>query len=78
MAISIKINKNSQSRINTCDFNNIEFGKIFSDHMFRVDYENGEWQTGEILPYGNISFSPALYCLSYDHGFHEVWWRRSP
>lgn len=71
MAISIKINKNSQSRINTCDFNNIEFGKIFSDHMFRVDYENGEWQTGEILPYGNISFSPALSSLHYGQSIFE-------
>lgn len=71
MAISIKINKNSQSRINTCDFNNIEFGKIFSDHMFRVDYDNGEWQTGEILPYGNISFSPALSSLHYGQSIFE-------
>lgn len=71
MAISIKINKNSQSRINTCDFNNIEFGKIFSDHMFRVDYENGEWQTGEISPYGNISFSPALSSLHYGQSIFE-------
>lgn len=71
MAISIKINKNSQSRINTCDFNNIEFGKIFSDHMFRVDYENGEWQTGEILPYGNISCSPALSSLHYGQSIFE-------
>jgi branched-chain amino acid aminotransferase len=71
MAISIKINKNSQSRINTCDFNNIEFGKIFSDHMFRVDYENGEWQTGEILPYGNIIFSPALSSLHYGQSIFE-------
>ncbi len=71
MTISIKINKNSQSRINSCDFNNIEFGKIFSDHMFRVDYENGEWQTGEILPYGNISFSPALSSLHYGQSIFE-------
>jgi branched-chain amino acid aminotransferase len=71
MSISIKINKNTQSRINLCDFNNIEFGKIFSDHMFRVDYENGAWKTGEILPYGNISFSPALSSLHYGQAIFE-------
>jgi len=71
MAISFKINKNSQSRINTFDFNNIEFGKIFSDHMFRVDYENGEWKTGEILPYGNINISPALSSLHYGQSIFE-------
>lgn len=71
MTISFKISKNSQSRINLCDFNNIEFGKIFSDHMFRVDYENGEWKKGEILPYGNISFSPALSSLHYGQAIFE-------
>lgn len=71
MAISIKINKNTQSRINLCDFNNIEFGKIFSDHMFRVDYEDGAWMAGEILPYGNINFSPALSSLHYGQAIFE-------
>jgi len=71
MAISIKINKNTQSRINLCDFNNIEFGKIFSDHMFRVDYEDGAWKAGEILPYGNINFSPALSSLHYGQAIFE-------
>jgi branched-chain amino acid aminotransferase len=71
MTISIKINKNTQSRINLCDFNNIEFGKIFSDHMFRVDYEDGAWKTGEILPYGNINFSPALSSLHYGQAIFE-------
>lgn len=71
MTISIKINKNTQSRINLCDFNNIEFGKIFSDHMFRVDYEDGAWKIGEILPYGNINFSPALSSLHYGQAIFE-------
>lgn len=71
MAISIKVNKNTQSRINLCDFNNIEFGKIFSDHMFRVDYEDGAWMAGEILPYGNINFSPALSSLHYGQAIFE-------
>lgn len=71
MTTSIKINKNTQTRINLCDFNNIEFGKIFSDHMFRVDYENGAWQTGEIIPYGDISFSPALSSLHYGQAIFE-------
>ncbi len=71
MAISFKINKNEQTRISLCDFNNIEFGKIFSDYMFRVDYENGTWQQGEILPYGNIHFSPALSSLHYGQAIFE-------
>ncbi len=71
MAISIKISKTTQSRINECDFNNIEFGKLFSDHMFRVDYKDGTWQNPEILPYGNISISPALSSLHYGQAVFE-------
>jgi branched-chain amino acid aminotransferase len=71
MAINIKINKNTHSKIASCDFNNIEFGKLFSDHMFRVDYENGEWINPTILPYGEISLSPALSSLHYGQAIFE-------
>lgn len=71
MAISIKITKNQQSQINECDFENIVFGKLFSDHMFRIDYKDGQWQEAEILPYGPISFSPALASLHYGQAIFE-------
>lgn len=71
MAISIKINKNPQSRIHLCDFENIEFGKIFSDHMFRADYTDGQWQPGTIEPYGNISIAPSLSALHYGQSIFE-------
>jgi branched-chain amino acid aminotransferase len=71
MAISIKITKTTQSRIHLCDFENIEFGKIFSDHMFRVDYMDGKWQNPEILPYGDISISPSLSALHYGQSIFE-------
>lgn len=71
MAISIKISKTPQSRIHLCDFENIEFGKIFSDHMFRVDFKNGEWQNPEIIPYGNIQMAPSLSAIHYGQSVFE-------
>ncbi len=71
MASSIKINKNPQSQIHLCDFENIEFGKIFSDHMFRVDYKDGKWQAPAIEPYGNISLAPSLSALHYGQSIFE-------
>lgn len=71
MAISIKISKTPQSRIHLCDFENIEFGKIFSDHMFRVDYVDGTWQNAEILPYGPISIAPSLSAIHYGQAIYE-------
>jgi branched-chain amino acid aminotransferase len=71
MAISIKINKTQQSRIDQCDFENIEFGKIFSDHMFKVDYLNGAWQEPEIIPYGPILMAPSISALHYGQAIFE-------
>ncbi|MCA0426847.1 MAG: branched-chain amino acid aminotransferase [Bacteroidetes bacterium] len=71
MAISIKINKTTQSRINQCDFENIEFGKIFSDHMFRVDFTDGKWGDPEILPYGPITMAPSISAIHYGQAIFE-------
>jgi len=71
MAISIKITKTTHSRINTCDFNNIQFGTVFSDHMFVVDYEDGNWINPEILPFGPLSLSPSTFALHYGQAIFE-------
>jgi len=71
MAISIKINKTQQSRIDSVDFENIQFGTIFSDHMYRVDYADGKWFNPQILPYGEISIAPSLSALHYGQAIFE-------
>ncbi|WP_162428629.1 branched-chain amino acid aminotransferase [Pontibacter pudoricolor] len=59
------------SRISELDFNNIEFGKIFSDHMLVADFKNGAWQNPEIVPYGNMSLSPATSAIHYGQAIFE-------
>ncbi|MEJ8802941.1 branched-chain amino acid aminotransferase [Pontibacter sp. H249] len=61
----------TESRISELDYNNIEFGKIFSDHMLVVDYKDGAWQTPQIMPYGNMSLSPATSALHYGQAIFE-------
>jgi len=61
----------TESRITQLDYNNIEFGKIFSDHMLVADYKEGQWQTPQILPYGNMSLSPATSALHYGQAIFE-------
>ncbi|MFA6260928.1 MAG: branched-chain amino acid aminotransferase [Bacteroidia bacterium] len=70
-AISIKISKTPQSRIEQCDFENIQFGSIFADHMFRVDYKDGEWGEPEISPFTEIRMSPSLSALHYGQSIFE-------
>lgn len=69
--MNIQITRTSRSRISECDFNHIEFGKIFSDHMFKVDYANGSWQTPQLLPYGPVPFSPAMSVIHYGQSIFE-------
>lgn len=68
---SIKITKTTNSRINDVDFDNIPFGKVFSDHMFVMDYADGKWQNFEIKPFQNLSFSPAMSSLHYGQSIFE-------
>jgi len=65
------LDKISESRINQVDWNNLGFGKVFSDHMFVVEYREGKWQPGNIMPYGPIPFSPAISALHYGQAIFE-------
>ncbi len=67
----ISVRKTELSRINQLDQDNIQFGKIYSDHMLQAYHENGEWQNAEILPYGNLSMSPATSFFHYGQAIFE-------
>ena len=42
------------------------FGKIFTDHMLVVDYDDKQgWHDARILPFGRISLHPASTVLHY-------------
>lgn len=69
--VNIAIIKTAKSRLPETDFDNLPFGKTFSDHMFIADYSEGEWKNFQIVPYGNIEFSPAISALHYGQAFFE-------
>lgn len=71
MAFEIKVNKISESRIAQFDENNIQFGRLYSDHMLIAHYENGAWGNPEIIPYGNLSLSPATTFMHYGQAIFE-------
>ena len=49
------------------DSSSLGFGKIFTDHMFIADYSKDEgWHDYRIVPYGNLSVSPA--CTAFHYG----------
>ena len=67
----MKIKKIDSSRINSVDFKNLNFGAVFSDHMFTCDYVDGKWINPEIIPYQPISVSPASRVFHYGQACFE-------
>ncbi|MCL2368549.1 MAG: branched-chain amino acid aminotransferase [Oscillospiraceae bacterium] len=48
------------------------FGKVFTDHMFLMDYTEGQgWHDARIVPYGEISLSPAAMVFHYGQEMFE-------
>ena len=44
----------------------LSFGKVMTDHMFLMDYEEGKgWHDPRIVPYGPLSMDPATSVLHY-------------
>ncbi|HEY5691288.1 MAG TPA: branched-chain amino acid aminotransferase [Cyclobacteriaceae bacterium] len=68
---SITIQKTSKSKLQTVDFNNLDFGKYISDHMAMASYTNKHWQPLEIVPYGDLAMSPAMLSLHYGQSIFE-------
>ena len=68
---SIKVTPVDKSRIEDLHMAEIQFGKVYSDHMFVAHYENGQWDAGEIIPFGNLSLSPATTFFHYGQAIFE-------
>lgn len=67
----MKILKVKSSKIDSIDFSNLPFGKVFTDHMLICKYENGKWGEPEILPYGPIPMSLSTHALHYGQAVFE-------
>jgi len=68
---NMEINKVATSKINEIDFHNIQFGKVYSDHMFLADFKGGEWNNPKIDPYEMMKISPASPALHYGISIFE-------
>lgn len=69
--LDITITKAENSKLTVTDFSQLPFGKVFSDHMFIAEYDNGQWSNLQVLPYGPIPMSPAISALHYGQAIFE-------
>lgn len=67
--IKVTLTKNPKEKP---DQNNLGFGKIFTDHMFTMDWtEEKGWHNPEIVEYAPLSLSPANITLHYGQSIFE-------
>lgn len=71
MTHKIKITTTQHSRLSQVNFDDIPFGKVFSDHMFVADYKDGKWINPRIEPFGPFSTHPACMGLHYGQSIFE-------
>ena len=67
----IDIVKSNISKIANVDFDNLAFGRTFTDHMFVCDYVDGEWQQPQILPYQPMLMEPSARVFHYGQAVFE-------
>lgn len=71
MKYRIPITKTAQSRLSQVDFDDLPFGKVFSDHMFVADYKDGSWGQLRIIPFDRFPMHPAAMVLHYGQSVFE-------
>jgi len=70
-AFALEIHRTANSKLPQVDFNNIPFGKIYSDHMFSAEYDGNQWGDFKIIPFENLNMSPAVSVLHYGQSIFE-------
>lgn len=66
-----KFNPRNDTRKNSINWSKLGFGQYFADYMYVSNYKDGEWEEGEILPYGTIEIEPAMMTLHYSQTIFE-------
>ncbi len=60
--IRIELTKNPKAK--PTDESALGFGKLFTDHMFIMNYKTGKsWHDAKIVPYGPLDAEPSAMCL---------------
>ena len=66
MKYEITVTKTDCPKARPADESKLGFGKIFTDHMFMMDYAADKgWYNGRIVPFGPIAIHPASTVLHY-------------
>lgn len=69
---AIRIERTKTPKEKPADESKLGFGQIFTDHMFLMNYDEGQgWHDPRIVPYAPIPLDPAAMCLHYGQEVFE-------
>ena len=70
--MDIKITKTTTPKAKPAPGQPLGFGKIFTDHMFVMNYTAGKgWHDARIVPYENLSLAPSAMVFHYGQEMFE-------
>ncbi len=70
--MDIRFEKAAVLKQKPADETKLGFGQIFTDYMFIMNYKTGKgWHDARIVPFGDLSLSPAALCLHYGQEVFE-------
>lgn len=70
--LDIKIEKTKSPKAKPADESKLGFGKVFTDHMFVMNYTEGKgWHDARIVPYAPISLEPSAMVFHYGQEMFE-------
>ncbi|MDP5078771.1 MAG: branched-chain amino acid aminotransferase [Nonlabens sp.] len=67
----IVFEKVQNSKLPNTNFDNLVFGKSFTDHMLECTWSNGSWSATHIKPYGPILVEPSCKVFHYGQAIFE-------
>ncbi len=70
--MNISITRTTQPKAKPADESKLGFGRIFTDHMFLMNYSVEEgWHNARVVPYGPIALDPSAMVFHYAQELFE-------
>lgn len=68
----IRVEYTKTPKVKPADETKLGFGSIFTDHMFLMNYDEGQgWHDARIVPYAPIALEPSAMCFHYGQTVFE-------
>ena len=70
--LDITVTRSDHLKQKPADEGSLGFGRLFTDHMFLMDYEVGRgWHSARVVPYDNFPMDPAAMVFHYGQAIFE-------